>query len=77
MGMAFEQPIIHLPVCAHPMVVSLAQAVEAFPGVEAAVESSAVVVGSVVGGSNAWGPRWNPGGSTQNFFLKVDPLYSH
>jgi hypothetical protein len=82
MGTACGQLVIQPPVVIHftegPfMGPSSGQAVEGFHGVVAAVESSAVVEGSVVGGSNAWGPRWNPGGSTKTFFPKVDPLYSH
>jgi hypothetical protein len=60
MDMVSEHPIIHLPVCTHSMVVSLAWAVAAYPGVEAAVESLGAAEGSVVGGGNPWGPRWNP-----------------
>jgi hypothetical protein len=77
MGMVFEHPIIHLPVCTHSMVVSLARAVVAYRGVEAAVGPLGAAEGSVVGGGNAWGPRWNPGGSTKTFFPKVDPLPPH
>jgi hypothetical protein len=57
----------------HPMAPSMVQAVGDFRGVEVEEEFLVAGEGSVVGG-NAWGQRWNPGGSTETFFPKVDPL---
>lgn len=67
MDMVSKHPIIRLPVCtrsmvSHPMVLSLAQGVVASRGAEAVAEYSVAGEGSVVGGSNAWGPRWNQWG---------------
>lgn len=78
MDMAFKHPIIHLPVytrsmVGHSMVLYLAQAVAVSPGGEVVEESLVAGEDSVVGGGNAWGPRWNPGGSTKTFFPKADP----
>jgi len=59
--------IIRLPVCTHPMVshfmaLFLAQAEVVSHGVEVVVEFLVAGEGSVVGGGNAWGPRWNQWG---------------
>jgi hypothetical protein len=51
MGMVCEQPVIHLPVCIHSMVLSLAQAVEGFRGA-GAVEKSLVAGEGFVDGSS-------------------------
>ena len=74
MSTVCEPLIIHL-MESLSMAPSSVQAVVDFRGVEVVAGSLGAAEGSVVGGSNAWGPRWNPWGST--FFLKVDPLYSH
>jgi hypothetical protein len=80
--MASKHPIIHLPVRTHSMVgrctdQSSGQAGVASRGVEVVVEFLGAAEGSVVGGSNAWGPRWNPWGSTKTFSPKVDPRPPH
>jgi hypothetical protein len=55
----------------------MVQAVGDFRGVEVEEEFLVADEGSVVGSGNAWGPRWNPWGSTKTFFPKVDPLSPH
>jgi hypothetical protein len=67
MDMASKHPIIRLPVCthsivSHSMVLSLEQGVVASRGVEAVAGHSVAGEGSVVGGGNAWAPRWNQRG---------------
>jgi hypothetical protein len=67
MDMASKHPIIRRPVCTHSMaghsmVLSLEQGVVASRGVEAVAEYSVAGEGSVVGGGNTWGPRWNQWG---------------
>ena len=85
MSMVCEHPIIQPPLVIYfmegrSMGPSSGQAAEASHGVEV-VAGYSVAGEGFVGGSGkewvAWGPRWNPWGSTKTFFLKVDPLYSY
>jgi hypothetical protein len=67
MGMACGHLIIQPPVVIHFMEGPFTgrfseQGVVASRGVEAVAEYSVAGEGSVVGGSHAWGPRWNQWG---------------
>ena len=55
--MVSKRPIIHLPVRTHSMVLSLAQAVVVYHGVEVVAGPLVAGEASVVGGGNAWGNR--------------------
>jgi hypothetical protein len=73
MGTACDHHIFQLLLHIDSMAPSMVQAVEGSRGAEVEEEFLGVDEGSVVGG-NAWGQRWDPGGSTKTLFPKVDPL---
>jgi hypothetical protein len=64
----------------HSMAPFMGLVAEGFRGVEVVAGYSVAGEGSVVGSGKewvAWGPSMESMGINQNFFLKVDPPYSH